>query len=218
MRSTPVLFICSKMSVFQCEKFGPCKVECRVHTERFFGRKENCYLQPWKWFLSEVARLMGHVHGALVETFNWVGLQSSTSGFQKCIRLYRLMLWHVRAVNLLVLHSQEVYKSLETLFVLIASVWNENTEFFKVRCWQIWNFKRIPVGDIQSFDIPRDVYPRLKKLPQKYYQVSSWRSRSIWRGNHVLSKWDQSSQECMLYLDLGYSNAFVILTVVCRCQ
>ena len=30
---------------------------------------------------------------------------------------------------------------------------------------------RVAVGDIQSFDIPRDVYERLKKIPQKYYQV-----------------------------------------------
>ena len=29
-----------------------------------------------------------------------------------------------------------------------------------------------PSGDTQSSDIRRDVYPRLKRLPQKYRQVS----------------------------------------------
>ena len=37
LRSTLFLFICSKISVSQCEKFGPLKGECRVLTERFFG-------------------------------------------------------------------------------------------------------------------------------------------------------------------------------------
>ena len=118
-------------------------------------------MQPWKWFLWEVARLIGHVYGALVETFNWVGLQSGTWWFQKCIQLYRLMLWHVRAVNLFVcIPKRSVNHWRLYLFVLMASVWNENTEFFQVRCWQIWNFKRIPVGDIQSFDIPVEMFIR----------------------------------------------------------
>ena len=33
-------------------------------------------------------------------------------------------------------------------------------------------FLENPSGDTRSFDIRRDVYPRLKKLPQKYRQVS----------------------------------------------
>ena len=40
------IYLFKNVYVFQCEKFGPSKVESRVHTERFFGRKENCYLQP----------------------------------------------------------------------------------------------------------------------------------------------------------------------------
>ena len=33
-------------------------------------------------------------------------------------------------------------------------------------------FLENPSEDTRSFDIRRDVYPRLKKLPQKYRQVS----------------------------------------------
>ena len=33
-------------------------------------------------------------------------------------------------------------------------------------------FSENPSGDTRSFDIRRDVYPRLKKLPPKYRQVS----------------------------------------------
>ena len=71
-----VLFICSKISVSQCEKFGPRKVECGVHTERFFGyarwKKRKFLLAALKMVFMESSSFNGpaHVHGALVETFN----------------------------------------------------------------------------------------------------------------------------------------------------
>ena len=71
---------------------------------------------------------MAHVHGAPIETFNLVGLQSSISCFQKCIQLY--------------------------------------------------SFQENPSRDTRSFDIRRDIYPRLKKLPQKYKYLSEDRKES----------------------------------------
>ena len=47
-RSTLVLFICSKISVSQCHKSAPRKVELRVQTERFFDnarRKKMKFLR-----------------------------------------------------------------------------------------------------------------------------------------------------------------------------
>ena len=50
LRSTPFLFICSKISVSQCEKFVSRKVQCRAQTESFSamlgGRKGNSYVIP----------------------------------------------------------------------------------------------------------------------------------------------------------------------------
>ena len=115
------------------------------------------------------------------------------------------------------------------LFDLTRQSWKwffvESTSFI----WPIYiafRFKNVynytaflenPSGDTQSFDIRRDVYPRLQKLPQKYRQVSIWRPRRIVRGYDFLSKWDQSSQECMLYLHLGYWDLLVIITIVFPC-
>ena len=41
-----------------------------------------------------------------------------------------------------------------------------------LKCIQLYSFLENPSWDTQSFDIRRDVYPRFKKLPQKYRQVS----------------------------------------------
>ena len=77
--------------------------------------------------------------------------------------------WDLRAVNLLVSHSQDVYKSLETLSLVQCEMTTVNFSDFDVDKSEILReFQR----HTQSFDIRRDVYPRLKKLPQKYCQVS----------------------------------------------
>ena len=82
LRSTLFVFICSKISVSNCHKYVPRKVEFRVQTERFFGnarRKKTKFLRDsclvWQEtlgnaFCGKHFVDTANLHGAPAETFN----------------------------------------------------------------------------------------------------------------------------------------------------
>ena len=157
---------------------------------------------------------MAHVRGAPAETINWVGLQNGTSWFQKCIQLYTLMLSHPHNTLGQWICSFRIPKTCidhwrHYLFVLMASVWNDNIQFFRLRCGQIWNFRRIPAGTLSHLTYVgmsiRDSknYPKsIVKYQSEDRKVSEGAMISFQNGNKVRKNvcciWIWVTQICLL--------------------